>query len=469
LNGLARVARVLLVTIPLAWVSFDTPLAQVAQPPAAPSAAAAPVQPPATAPAPFVLAKLADEVSREVEQLRGWTFKRPVRKERISLQGARQDLRQMLLSSQRPDERARQQAMLRVAGLVPADCDLVSTSLVVLEQQVAGYYEPSSRTLRLVERPTPVPQFVERMILSHELTHALDDQYIDLLHLSRLGRASQDMDFVVTALGEGSATSLMLQHMMAAQKSGRFTLADLSQYVAQELERARSLEQLPRYFSAMFGSYIVGAAFLAKGELETLMTLPDNRTIGENLLAARRALPRSGEQILHAEKYWDPARRDEPVLIDDKAAERWLAAPGRIVLHRDTLGELMTAILTEPRGAVRDMAKLQSTAGWTNAGASGWGGDRFYLLSSSRAQTDTARATRALQGVWVTAWDTLADRDEFIAALEKGGLPPGGVVEPVATRLAIVFLGMTTPERRVLMTRLDTAPLPMLQDGRPWR
>jgi hypothetical protein len=277
------------------------------------------------------------------------------------------------------------------------------------------------------------------------------------------------MEFVVTSLGEGSATSLMLQDMVAAQKSGRFTLADLSQYVAQELDRARSLEQLPRYFSAMFGSYVVGASFLAKGELEGLMTQADNRSVGENLLVARRTLPRSSEQLLHAEKYWDPTRRDEPVIIDDKAAERWLASPGRLILHRDTLGELLTAILTEPRGANRDLGKLQSASAWTNAGAAGWGGDRFFLLSSSRAQTDASRQTRVLQGVWVTAWDTPADRDEFMTALEKGGLPTTASVLPVATRLAIVFFGMNGGERDQLMKRLDAAPLPMLQDGRPWR
>ena len=57
----------------------------------------------------------------------------------------------------------------------------------MLDQQVAGYYEPATRTLRLVDRPDPMPPFVERMILAHELTHALDDQYIDLADLMKPG------------------------------------------------------------------------------------------------------------------------------------------------------------------------------------------------------------------------------------------------------------------------------------------
>ena len=272
------------------------------------------------------LGRLADEVAKEVEQLRGWTFKRPVKKERVTLAGAKADVRRMLLAGDTSDRRARVQAFLRVAGLIPQDTDLVATSLDVLDQQVAGYYEPATRTLRLVDRADPMPPFVERMILAHELTHALDDQYIDLADMLKPGNRTEDTEFVASALAEGSATALMLQHMFLAQRSGRFGMADLTQYLTDELDRARMLEKLPRYFSAMFGSYVVGAAFLAKGELTALLAMPDNRAVGESLVTARRFLPRSSEQLLHAEKYWDPNRRDEPVVFDDRAIERWLSA-----------------------------------------------------------------------------------------------------------------------------------------------
>ena len=202
------------------------------------------------APSAATLERLTDEVAREVEQLRGWTFKRPVKQERIPATRARLDIQRMILAAQTPDRRARLQAFLRVAGLIPPDCNLLSTSLAMLDQQVAGYYEPEARTLRLVDRPDPMPAFVERMVLAHELTHALDDQYVDLAGLMKPGNGTEDTDFVAAAIGEGSATSLMLQSMLAAQKSGRFSLADLSAYVAQELSRAQTLEQLPRYFSA---------------------------------------------------------------------------------------------------------------------------------------------------------------------------------------------------------------------------
>jgi hypothetical protein len=431
------------------------------------SAAPAGQAPPAAARA-DQLVRVADEVAREVEQLRGWTFKQPVRKERIPLARARQDIRRMLLASDKPQHRARLQAFLRMAGLIPPDCDLLATSLTVLDQQVAGYYEPAKRTLRLVDRPNPMPPFVERMILSHELTHALDDQYLDLAGLMNPVNGTEDTDFVATALGEGSATSLMLQYMAASQKSGRFSLADLSQYMAEELARVRTLEQLPRYFSAMFGSYVVGAAFLARGELTTILTQPDNRSIGEALLTARRVLPRSSEQMLHSEKYWDPAQRDEPIVMDDRAMALWLARPGRHIVHRDTLGELLTAILTEPRDTPRDLTMLQSVGAWTNAGAAGWGGDRFFLMAN-RSGPDALRTTNGLQGVWVTAWDTPKDRDEFLSALEKGSPPPNSTAVPVGRQLAVVFIAFDEAERESLLHRLTILPLAMTRGGKVWK
>jgi hypothetical protein len=420
------------------------------------------------APAGMTLEQRADETAREVEQLRGWTFKRPVRKELIPVARARLDIQRMILASQTPDRRARLQAFLRVAGLIPHDCNLLATSLAILDQQVAGYYEPATRTLKLVERQNPMPPFVERMVLAHELTHALDDQYIDLADLMKPGTGTEDTEFVAAAVGEGSATSLMLQSMLAGQKSGRFSLAELSSYVSTELARAQTLEQLPRYFSAMFGSYVVGAAFLAKGDLSSLMAMPDNRSIGEALLAARRTPPRSSEQILHPEKYWDAPRADQPIVFDDRAVAAWLARPGRRVIHRDTLGEFLTANLTAPPDTARGLADLQNVAAWTNVGAAGWGGDRFYLLGS-RSEPEALKTTDGLQGIWMTAWDTPKDRDEFVTALEKGTPAPRSVAVPVGKQLAVVFVAFEQAERESLVRRLNLLPVPMTRGGQAWR
>ena len=399
-----------------------------------------------------------DEVVAEVENLRGWTFKRPVTRERTSIEDAKRDLKRNLERTLPAERRAVTRAFLATAGFVPPGLDIEATLLSLLEQQVAGYYQPDTATLHLVQRPQRMPAFVERIVLVHELTHALDDQYADIRTLTDpAGDRTEDMDIVLTSLVEGSATSLMLQHMMRAQAAGQVNPAELMQYAAEEMERAKVFEALPRYFSALFGSYLVGAGFLAQGELSAILTLPDNKVIGERFLAARRALPLSSEQMLHPEKYWDAARRDAPTTIDDVAVERWLAGSNRWVVHRDTLGELLTAVLTRARDSKVKVDQLQSLASWTSPAASGWDGDRFFLLASGTDAADARRTLAGVRGVWITTWDSARDRDEFQAALAAGSVPQGTAVVPFGPAHAAVFFGVDAREREALVRELPRA------------
>jgi hypothetical protein len=415
------------------------------------------------------LYRMADAVAADVEKLRGWTFKRPVRKERTTLAEAKRYFEGRIDVLLPPPKRAVMEAFLRTAGLIPAGADLRASLAGVLEQQVAGYYDPAAGTLHLVDRADDMPAFMQRTVLAHELTHALDDQYVGLEDLARPQTSStEDADVVKGSLAEGSATALMFQYLARETMAGRVNAGEAAEYFKKELARAESLAQMPRYFNALFGSYLVGSAFLARGDLQSVLAQPDNRSVGQNFLAAWKTPPRSSEQVLHPEKYWDPSRADEPVLVDDAAVERWLAAPGRQVLHRDTLGELLTALLTEPQSNRSAAEKLTAADGWTNQGASGWGGDRFFLLASGSDQAVATADLKDLQGAWVTAWDSEKDCEEFVAALGAGQGMSGASIARAGARVAIVLVGVAAEERERLMEKLKGAPLPFTQAGRPW-
>ena len=427
-----------------------------------------PARPAATTLTPDQLVALADDVTKEVEALRGWSFKRPIRKELTTVVQMRQDLERQSQKSEPPARMRLVQAFLRTIGLIPPDVDLKSTWLTLLEGQVGGYYVPETKTMHLVARDG-LPPSVERIMLAHELTHALDDQYVDLESITKAREsATEDLDLTSEAVVEGSATALMMQYAARLVMSGRIDQNALQQYAREEGERSKVFLDAPRYFSAMLGSYICGTQFLARGQLLALMLAPDDKAIGEALLAASRDMPRSTEQILHPDKYWDRARRDEPVIIDDAAAEKWLAQPGRRLVYADTVGEMLTAILTSPRGAQPNITALQSADAWTNAAAAGWGGDRFYLLASGETPDGARTGLNNVKGVWVTAWDTPADRDEFVAAAPKGSLASGAIVEAVGDSIAVVYFGIDDRERATLAARLHQAPLPMTKAGKPW-
>lgn len=427
-----------------------------------PAAQAEPVRPVGGAAVPEDLGRLADEVAREVEALRGWTFKEPVRRQRSSPEQMRAFLERQIDVSMSGGRLAVVQSFLRTIGLVPPGCDVRATLLNLLEEQVAGYYEPATKTLHLIERAAAMPAAVERLLLAHELTHALDDQYVDLRALiAPSPTRTEDAEVAISSLTEGSATSLMIQFMMSDQKAGRVSLPDLTQYAERELERSRAFLDAPRYFSAMLASYVCGMQFLARGNVMALLAAPDNRAIGEGLLLAAKDVPRSSEQILHPSKYWNPSERDEPVVVDDRAVEKWLERPDRWIVHKDTVGELLTGILTTPPDRPAVLATMQSAAGWTTPAAEGWGGDRFYLLATGSSRAEAARSLTGVRGVWVTAWDSPGDRDEFVAALPGGSIPSGFAVELLGTRGALVLIGFAEAERAEVTAGLKLV-LPLL-------
>jgi hypothetical protein len=439
---------------------------------AAPEGGRRPQNPASSAPALTAdqLVAVADEVTKEVEALRGWTFKQPIRKELTTVADMRQYLERQADKSVPGGKMAVAEALLRTIGLIPRGADLKATWMTLLESQVGGFYVPETKTMHLVAR-ADLPAFVQRIMLAHELTHALDDQYVDLEAMTAArATATEDGDLTSEAVIEGSATALMMQYATRAMLSGRMDAGALQQYAQEEAGRSRVFLEAPRYFSAMLGAYTCGTQFLARGQLMTLLLAPDDKAIGEALLAARKAPPKSTEQILHPDKYWDAAKRDDPVVVDDAAATRWLAQPGRWIVRADTMGEMLMAILTSRAGtAAPGLEALQSSDAWTNAAAAGWGGDRFYLLADG-ATADAARAgLNDLKGAWVTAWDTRGDRDEFVEALGKGSLAPGAVTHTVGETLAVVYFDMEAAERGRLSARLRETPLAMTKDGKRWK
>ncbi len=91
------------------------------------------------------LNRLVDEVAAEVEKLRGWTFKRPVKRQRTSLEQARRDLQRDLEKAVPTDRRDTVSVFLTTAGFLPAGHDFSKTVLSLLEQQVAGLLRTRNR------------------------------------------------------------------------------------------------------------------------------------------------------------------------------------------------------------------------------------------------------------------------------------------------------------------------------------
>jgi len=78
----------------------------------------------------------------------------------------------------------RSELVLKKFGLLPRDFDLQSFLVVLLREQVAGYYDPQTKMVNLLDWIDPEAQ---KPVLAHELTHALQDQSFGLERFLKAG------------------------------------------------------------------------------------------------------------------------------------------------------------------------------------------------------------------------------------------------------------------------------------------
>jgi hypothetical protein len=113
-------------------------------------------------------------------------------------------------------------------GLLPRQFDLHSFLIKLLTEQVAGYYDEKTRTMNLLDWNEPEMQ---RPVMAHELTHALQDQSFNLEKMNKHDEEVEkhgldDLDELVrndeestcrSAVLEGQAMIVLLDYVLAPQ------------------------------------------------------------------------------------------------------------------------------------------------------------------------------------------------------------------------------------------------------------
>jgi len=327
------------------------------------------------------LAEIAVRILPDLASGSGMELRDPVRVERRS----RAELERYLefkIDEEFPEGRAELiSEAYGLLGLVPSSMDLKSTLKALYLEQVAGFYDPDSTTLFVLDDQ---PDEAIESLLVHELVHAIQDQNTDLDAITAL---ELDNDRRVAALAaiEGHATLVMFEFLMQGQ--GALDLTEPPNF-------AMSLG--PALEAARTESPTLAAAPLVLQE-SVLFPYRGGVTFVEALWRERSGrpppfgsdLPVSTEQILHPEDF-ARGQRDVPRRVEVSVGDGWS------ILYEDTLGELELGILLETAGASRTSAR-------------GWGGDRYVLLDDGDGNHSLA---------WFGVWDTEAQRDKFVLALE---------------------------------------------------
>ncbi|HEX9693296.1 MAG TPA: hypothetical protein VGA22_14480 [Gemmatimonadales bacterium] len=265
----------------------------------------------------------------------------------------------------------------RLFGLIPDSLDVARLYEELLREQVAGYFDPDSNALFMIEGTDPT---LVTFTLGHELVHALQAQYVDLRALLD-PRAPNDRSTAAQAVMEGQATWAGLRLLVSDDNLA--ALGDFEDLVRDAIESQRA--QLPVFTSAplvireaLLFPYVGGATFMQRFAQQ----FPDTVPFGDRL-------PITTEQVLHGDRYAD----------GDRPVELTFAADA--VRFQDDLGEFETGLL---------LWELSGSRSVGSAGAFGWDGDRYAVL-------DAGPGDRAL--VWWSVWDGADQADRFATLIRR--------------------------------------------------
>jgi hypothetical protein len=288
------------------------------------------------------------------------------------------------------EELERMQRAYAMLGLLPDTLDLRSLLLALYGEQVAGFYDPETKALYVLETQAAGIE----PVLMHELVHAIQDQHANLDSLiSQRGR--NDRQTAAQAAIEGHATLAMFAWLAESMTGDTVNPATMPDPGSSAAGLFAGNDEFPVFGRApriiretLLFPYVSGASFV-----QALW-----RTEAGRVPPFGAFMPQSTEQVL------DPRARfiedrDEPTELSHDDTE----GPDR--LWENTLGAFETRLFVEEATGATD-------------GARGWDGDRYTLYESATGNVL----------VWTSIWDDasaadlFAERaDRFVAGNGRGG------------------------------------------------
>jgi hypothetical protein len=322
----------------------------------------------------------------KLEEASGLTFRRlPVLQDRTRDE-VRGFLEAEMQAQMTPLQLAGTAAAYRLLGLLPDTLDLRAFYLDLLTEQVAGYYDPKTKVLYVVEGEAAE---LRDVTITHELMHALQDQYVRLDSIQTL-QGDNDRMVAMQAVVEGQATYEQLQVMTGGDIESRLPggWGALRETIRSSQEGMPQFAAAPMFLQeTLLFPYLSGAEFVRR-----FSTTRGGRSV-------LTPFAESTEQILHPEKFLDS--------IPDRPTRIRLGAPRRgSVVHEDNLGEFETRLFLFQQ--LRDEAVAQR-------GAAGWDGDRYQVVAVEDGQVLS----------WLTVWDDPAEAREFAGLVGRLTAPAG--------------------------------------------
>jgi hypothetical protein len=324
--------------------------------------------PPATPEPQQEFLRAADEILAEVSRHIGLPLRSPLKKSLRSREEIRAFVEQQV-AEEKPEELYADQRALEKFGLLPKGFDLLPFLLDLLEEQVAGLYDPKGQEFYIADW---LPVEEQRIVMAHELVHALQDQHFQLKAWIDAAKPSDDAELARDAVAEGSATIAMFEFMareMGLPNTNARTMGDLEMLLRSQVSAGLSsspqFAKAPKFIQdALMFPYIDGAIFTQK-VLKSLSGWEEFRSVFEKP-------PVSTQQILHPELYLAGVapQKVELAAADGALPKRWKK------LDENLMGEFGLLALLKQLSTLEAAKEI----------APAWAGDRYSIYEDAHTK-----------------------------------------------------------------------------------
>jgi hypothetical protein len=389
------------------------------------------------------------QIFREIEtslqvlkEITGLEAKKRIHYDLISRDKVNQFLKDRVKEAIKPEELRAEELTLKKFGFVPYDFDLAQSTVDLLTEQAAAFYDYHKQRLFLTDW---APSTMQQSALVHELAHALADQNFRLQRFIDDAGKSDDSGLARMAVMEGQATWLMTEFL--AREAGLSLasnprLLDMASGAAEMgASQFPVFNSVPLYLrETLVFPYSQGARFQ-----DAVF-----RKLGKAAFAeVFRNPPRTSQHILHPEKYFDRVEATEPPFPPVSLGR------GYKELAEGMLGELDHAILIRQFGTAPEAAEIPPR----------WRGGRYLLVENPRqrrivlryvSQWDSESTARAYFRFYLRAlrkkWKKM-DLDEENAALASGAADDGYFIVRVDGDTVASVEGLAAPEQAAALLR----------------
>jgi hypothetical protein len=318
-----------------------------------------------------------DDAIPKIERAVGLKFKTPPKVEPRSRAEVRAFLEKEFTTSHAERDLEGSELANKLFGLIPDTMHLRAELENLLTEQIVGFYDPKTKVLYIVDG---APANEVTTVISHELVHALQDQYMNLDSTQSI-EGDDDRAAAAQAVIEGQA---VFDQLVAMSGTTKFMTMIPGGWDGIRQQIRENQGAMPTFANApmvlqetLIFPYLSGAEFMRDfNERE-----PGKQPYGD--------MPTSTQQILHPDQAYFLTRK-VPLAVTLPAP------PGGAsrVRYSNDMGEFDTRLflfqhLNDQAAAIR--------------GAAGWAGDRYEVVDTPKGP--------AL--AWVTLWATAIAAGQF--------------------------------------------------------